>query len=1021
MRDRTEQRRAEEALRESERRLRATQDHAGVGIHEVDADGHYTRMNETFTRMSGYTIEDFAGRAFWDFVEDEEERRAARDAFARLVRGEIDSHTEQRAYTGKHGRRWWAEVTTTAIRDGSDVRRPDGHFLYAVRVVHDITERRRVEERLREVEARQSFLLRLCDALRPLRDAAEVQAEACRLLGQHLRVAQVGFGEVDDRQEHVTVHRDWNDGRISSVVGTWRMDDFGPAFVAGMKRGGTIVIPDITRDLRTSAPEVAAAYAGIGARAILDVPLVKDGRMVAMLFVHHPEPRPWSTAEVEVVEETCGRLWDAVERARAEAALRASEARFRLMADAVPQIVWITDAEGQVEFFNRQWSNCTGIPYEPTTAAEVAASFVHPEDAAVTMAAFAEARRTGGAFRVEHRIRSVAGEWRWFLVRAEPHRDPTTGEIVRWFGASVDIHERKRIEEALRESEGSRRAALAAARFGTWEWNTATHAVVLDERARAIFGFAPHEGTREEEVFGRIHDEDRPRVWAESRAAAAARGRLETEYRVPLPDGAVRAVASFGDALPGGGDTRMVGVFADITERKRAEEALRGSEARFRALAQASSEVLYRMSPDWSEMRQLTGGGFIADTSNPTRGWMEDYIHPDDQSRVRAAIREAIRTGGVFEMEHRVRRPDGSLGWTVSRAVPILGADGEIVEWFGAASDVTASHEAEERLRESEARWRGLFERMHEGFALCEIVRGPDGKAVDYRYLEVNAAVERLSGIPRPAIVGRLASEAIPGIEAFWTETYARVVETGEPAHFEHRVASLGQWFEVMAFRTEPGRFAALFLNTTERKAAEEKRALLLREIDHRAKNALAVVQSVIRLTNAEDIPSFIKTVEGRVAALARAHTLLASQQWEGSHLHDLMHGELAPFIAGRATFDGPPVRLSAVASQPLAMAVHELATNAAKHGALSVETGTVAVAWWIEGRNLHIRWVERGGPPIDAVPKRSGFGSRVLDGTIRKQLHGTVERTWRPSGLVCDVVVPLGQGQVDRGTAEEA
>ncbi len=140
---------------------------------------------------------------------------------------------------------------------------------------------------------------------------------------------------------------------------------------------------------------------------------------------------------------------DLTERFAAEARLRASEARFRLMADAVPQIVWITDAEGRVEFFNRHWTAYTGAPYEPTTAAAVAAAHVHPDDVAATMTAFEAARRSGGTFLVEHRIRSGAGEYRWFLVRAEPYRDPATDEVVRWFGASVDIHDRKLAETAL--------------------------------------------------------------------------------------------------------------------------------------------------------------------------------------------------------------------------------------------------------------------------------------------------------------------------------------------------------------------------------------------------------------------------------------------------------------------------------------------------------------------------------------------------------------------------------------------
>jgi signal transduction histidine kinase/flagellar biogenesis protein FliO len=131
------------------------------------------------------------------------------------------------------------------------------------------------------------------------------------------------------------------------------------------------------------------------------------------------------------------------------------------------------------------------------------------------------------------------------------------------------------------------------------------------------------------------------------------------------------------------------------------ETALRESEERYRALLDASSQVLYHMSPDWSEMQLLQGGGFIADTEKSNYNWLQDYIHPDDQKRVIEVIGKAVRTESVFELEHRVRRVDGTLGWTFSRAVPVRGAAGEIVEWFGAASDITERKQMEEELRKS--------------------------------------------------------------------------------------------------------------------------------------------------------------------------------------------------------------------------------------------------------------------------------------------------------------------------------
>jgi len=149
----------------------------------------------------------------------------------------------------------------------------------------------------------------------------------------------------------------------------------------------------------------------------------------------------------------------------------------------------------------------------------------------------------------------------------------------------------------------------------------------------------------------------------------------------------------------GGEITNYIAIKSDITERKRAENAVRESEERLRALMTASSHAIYRMSPDWSEMRQLRGRDFIADTETPSRHWLEKYIHPDDQPHVKAVINEAIRTKSIFELEHRVLRVDGTLGWTFSRAIPLLDANGEIVEWFGAASDVTERKRADEVIR----------------------------------------------------------------------------------------------------------------------------------------------------------------------------------------------------------------------------------------------------------------------------------------------------------------------------------
>ena len=210
---------------------------------------------------------------------------------------------------------------------------------------------------------------------------------------------------------------------------------------------------------------------------------------------------------------------------------------------------------------------------------------------------------------------------------------------------------------------------------------------------------------------------------------------------------------------------------------------------------------------------------------------------------------------------------------------------------------------------------------------------------------------------------------------------------------------------------------AAIFRDMRQRKAAEERQALLAREVNHRAKNALAVVQSVVQLTATREPAAFKRAEAGRISALARAQTLLTEDHWSGADLRTLLTGELAPFLGEhRAELDGPPVALPPGAAQSMAMAVHELATNAVKYGALSSTAGRLSVSWHLAGRSdgaslLRLRWSEAGGPPVAGAPKSRGFGSRVLDGTLRNQLGGRIWLAWEASGLICEVEVPLETG----------
>jgi len=198
-------------------------------------------------------------------------------------------------------------------------------------------------------------------------------------------------------------------------------------------------------------------------------------------------------------------------------------------------------------------------------------------------------------------------------------------------------------------------------------------------------------------------------------------------------------------------------------------------------------------------------------------------------------------------------------------------------------------------------------------------------------------------------------------------------------------------------------------MDITERKEAEDRQSLLAREVDHRTKNVLAVVHAIVSLTRSEDIKQFSAAVEGRIQALARAHSLLSDSRWCGAKIADLIHGELASYRTpnlDRVRISGKSLSLHPSAVQALALAVHELAANAASHGALSVPSGSVHVTWESRDDQLELRWIERGGPPLE--PKAPlGFGMRVIKASVETQLSGTVEFDWAYDGLQCVMCVP--------------
>jgi len=278
-----------------------------------------------------------------------------------------------------------------------------------------------------------------------------------------------------------------------------------------------------------------------------------------------------------------------------------------------------------------------------------------------------------------------------------PIRD-AAGRVIGASNVARDISERKRIEVALRENEERFRAIFETTPECVKLISADGTLLRMNSPGLRMVGALAAEEVVGKNVYDLIAPEDRERfkVFNES-ICRGEHGSLQ--FDIVGLEGKRRHMETHAAPLRNPDETLVhLAVTTDISERKQAEELLHRSEERFRALVNASSDMVYRISADWSEMHELDGRGF-ADTGKSREDWLNEYIHPDDQPLVSRTIREAVRTRSMFELEHRVPQTNGTMGWTNSRAVPLLDLNGEIVEWFGAASDVTGRKEAEENFR----------------------------------------------------------------------------------------------------------------------------------------------------------------------------------------------------------------------------------------------------------------------------------------------------------------------------------
>ena len=406
----------------------------------------------------------------------------------------------------------------------------------------------------------------------------------------------------------------------------------------------------------------------------------------------------------------------------------------------------------------------------------------------------------------------------------------------------------------LAQEEAERRRAIlsAAERFGnmgSWDWDLAMGMVFVSPFWMRLLGLSKA-FLRIQDVKDILHPDDLAKITDLVRTRNGNTDNFDVEHRILIaPSGETRWLLARGKVIrdADGAPIRVIGVSQDVTERRRAEEKLRQSEAMYRLIAENSDDVIWTLDPDWCFT--YVSPSIVKLRGIPPEQAVREHI-PDTMTleswrrvlSISAARQETSERGGtpeVSRLEIEQYRADGSTVWVECVVRPMHDPGGEMVGFVGVSRDISERRRAEAALRASEERYRALFENMDSGFALHEMIFDDAGRPCDYRFIEINPAFERLTGLSRETLLGRTVLEIMPATEPEWIETYGRVVITGEPVVYENFNRPLQRHFEVTAYRPEPGKFAVIFSDVSERKRheADLKSAKAAAEAANKAKS----------------------------------------------------------------------------------------------------------------------------------------------------------------------------------------
>ncbi len=797
------------------------------------------------------------------------------------------------------------------------------------------------------------------------------------------------------------------------------------------------------RELRDVAPGQSGADLFTACCGIVETGQAYEGQL--LLEDHDGESE---TLDIKASKLGDGVLltWQASERTndsdQMQSLLEAEPFRRVLMEMATPAM--LHDEDGRILLVNRAWTEITGYAHGDIPTMDHWIRLAHGENRPRALARLEEVyrqreRTDNGVWTV----RTASGQERtWHFYAAPVGRDERGRRLV--LSTTVDVTDAHRAQRRIESSERFTRRVLD--RVLAFVGVLSLDGTLLEANQLAIDA----SGVPREEVIGKPFWETYwwsydPKIQAELREAIErARGgevvRYDTQVRV-VGEGRLWIDFQLAPLVNGHGEiTHLIPSATDLSERF--AEATAKEEARrwLERIAQATPDVIFVF--DLSTGQNVYANDTITQLLGYTPEEMAEIpemlgrvIVPDDLPDVEAFF-EGMRTAAASETrvnEHRVRHRDGAIRWVEARVTPFaLAADGSVTQVLGLARDITAQRAADRALRESEERAR-----------LAQRIGGVGAFDWDIVH-DINRwspELEMLYGLEPGSFAGTYEAWAAlvhPDDRETALAAGQRAIETGE-LEGEWRVLDTDGtvfWVEARGWvekdqTGKPLRMIGVNLDITDRKRHEAQMRTVMAELNHRVKNTVAVIQALARqtLSRSTDLKAFSESFEQRLASIARAHGLLTAADWSGASLSEIIRGELAPRVAAESQIelDGPAVRLAPKAVLAVHMIVHELATNAAKYGALSRDDGRVNVSWMVEDRDkdgpiLAIAWSEHA-PGSGATVERgeAGYGTQLMSQLVEYELGGRFLRTLDAGGLGCRIEFPLPKDDRSRSPVKPA